>query len=146
MSPRDQRGVTMIELLIAMLLLAIALLGLAAAFPYALQGVIAGGYQTTATLLAQHFVDVARGKPYQNLCSMDTGGSFAAIPNSEIAPAPPAYSGFRYRVDVVPLASPCPGTPSGATTTTVTVIVRFEGIGGTGAPIYDTTLVTVRAQ
>jgi len=49
---------------------------------------------------------------------------------------------------VTPLAASCPGTPSGSTTTTVTVVVRFAGIGGIagGSPIWDTTLVTIRAQ
>jgi prepilin-type N-terminal cleavage/methylation domain-containing protein len=152
MRPRGQQGVTMLELLIAMFLLAIALLGLAAAFPYAMQGVVAGGFQTTATLLAQHFVDVARGKPYDRLCALDTGGGFVPIPATtpiDLAVTPAdGYGGFQYRIDVTPLAASCPGTPSGSTTTTVTVVVRFAGIGGIagGSPIWDTTLVTIRAQ
>ena len=41
--------------------------------------------------------------------------------------------------------TPCPNTA--VTLTTVTVVVRFFGVGGTGAgTIYDTTLATLVAQ
>jgi prepilin-type N-terminal cleavage/methylation domain-containing protein len=134
----DERGVTMVELMMAMVLLAIALVGLAASFPYAMQGVVAGGFQTTATLLAQQSIDQARGKLYDRLCAMDTGGAFAPVPG---------YDGFSRQVAVSPLAASCPGTPSGSTITTVTVTVRFAGIGGLGAgTIWDTTLVTIRTE
>lgn len=135
---RSQRGVTIVELMVAMVLLAVALLGLAAAFPYAMQGVVAGGYQTTATLLAQQSIDIARGKRYDSLCTMDTGGSFAAISG---------YEGFRRQITITPLPGACPGTPSGSTITTVAVTVRFVGMGGMGVgTIWDTTLLTIRSQ
>jgi prepilin-type N-terminal cleavage/methylation domain-containing protein len=138
MTLRGERGVTMIELLIALMLLTIALLGLAASFPYSMQGVVAGGYQTTATLLAQQSIDQARGELYERLCGMDTGGSFASVPG---------YAGFTRRIDVTPAPAACPGTPSGVTTTEVSVVVRFVGIAGMGAgTIWDTTLMTIRSQ
>ena len=40
----DQRGVTMVELMVALVLVAVALLALAASFPYAMYGVVASGY------------------------------------------------------------------------------------------------------
>jgi hypothetical protein len=47
------------------------------------------------------------------------------------------YDGFKRCVDV----------QTGASTTTVTVVTRFTGIGGVGTgTIYDATLVTLRAQ
>ena len=135
---RDERGVTLIELMVAMVLLVVALLGLAVSFPYSMQGVAAGGYQTTATLLAQQSIDTARGKRYDTLCAMDTGGSFASVSG---------YEGFRRQIAVTPLAASCPGTPSGSTSVTVTVTVRFTGMGGLGVgTIWDTTLVTIRSQ
>jgi prepilin-type N-terminal cleavage/methylation domain-containing protein len=138
MTMRDQRGVTLPELMMAIILLVIALIGLAASFPYAMQGVIAGGYQTTATLLAQQSIDQARGELYDRLCEMHTGGSFDAVAG---------YAGFTRRIDVSPLAGSCPGLPSGSTITNVTVTVRFSGIGGMGAgTIWDTTLATIRSQ
>jgi prepilin-type N-terminal cleavage/methylation domain-containing protein len=137
----DDRGVTMVELMVAMILLVIALLALAASFPYSMQGVAAGGYQTAATLLAQQSIDQARGKPYDRLCAMDTSGTFVTVPE-------PGFSAFARQISVSPLAAPCPGTPTGSTTTTVTVTVRFQGIGGmgSGSVIWDTTLATIRAQ
>ena len=56
MSHFNQRGVTLLELLVAMMLLATALVGLAASFPLLMQAVTLGGFQTTATLLAQQCV------------------------------------------------------------------------------------------
>lgn len=134
----DQRGVTLVELMVAMMLLTVALIVLAASFPYAMQGVVAGGYLTTATLLAQESIDDARARTYDSLCSVDTGGSFSSVTG---------YDGFSRQITASPLASPCPGNPSGGTVTTVTVVVRFLGVGGGGQnPIYDTTVATVFAQ
>lgn len=122
-----QRGVTVVELMIAMLLLAIALIGLATSFPYALYGVVAGGYQTTATLLAQQSIDLARNTLYENLPTLSTGGLQAV----------PGYDGFQRDIQVSTVSS----------TTTITVVVRFSGVGGVGAgTIYDTTLVTIRTE
>ncbi len=130
MARRDQRGVTVLELLVAMSLLATALVGLAASFPYALYGVVAGGYQTTATLLAQKDIESAKATDYASLSSLGTGG-FVTVSG---------YDGFQRSVAVAT------ATPT-AQTTTVTVVVRFSGVGGIGAgTIYDTTLVTILSQ
>jgi Tfp pilus assembly protein PilV len=139
MSGLDQRGITLMEVVVSMLLLTIALVTLAASYPYAMYAVVAGGYQTTATLLAQQAIDDARAHTYDSLCdsTFQTGGTFVAVPG---------YDGFTRQITVAPLASPCPGNPSGSTTITVTVVVRFQGSGGSGGTIYDTTLATVFAQ
>ncbi len=123
----DQRGLTLVELLVCMFLLAVALVGLAASFPYAMFGVTAGGYQTTATLLAQQSIDIAKNTLYSNLSTLDTGG-FVAVTG---------FTGFQRSITVA-AASPTAGT------TTVTVVVRFSGV--TPSPIYDTTLVTILVQ
>ena len=126
-TPGRQDGVTIVELLIAMLLLTIALLGLAASFPYAMYGVIAGGFQTTATLLAQQAIETAKNTPYASLSTLDSGG-FVGVTG---------YSGFQRSIAVAPT------TPT-AQTTTITVVVRFSGT--VPAPIYDTTVVTILAN
>lgn len=126
----DQSGVTFVELLIAMLLLAVALTGLAASFPYAMHGVAAGGYQTTATLLAQQAIASALTTAYRDLSSLDTG-RFVELPG---------YDRFQRRIAVAT------ATPT-SQTTTVTVVVRFAGAGGLGdATAYETTLVTILAE
>lgn len=57
---RDERGVTLLELLVAMTLLAIVLVGLAASYPLAMFGVSIGGYRTTASLLAGECIEIAK--------------------------------------------------------------------------------------
>jgi prepilin-type N-terminal cleavage/methylation domain-containing protein len=137
--PTDQRGVTLVELMVAMLLLSIALVGMGAALPYGMYGVIAGGYQTTATLLAQQKIDTARNTLYGNLTTLNTGGGSGSCGGGtgSFTAAPEGYAGFSRCIDV----------QVGVSTTTVTVVVRFHGIGGAGSgAIYDTTLVTILAQ
>ncbi len=125
MGRTDELGVTLLELMVAMLLLAIALIGLAASFPLAMYGVTTGGFQTTATLLAQEGVELAKATPYSALPAIDTG-DFVAVPG---------YAGFTRRITVAQ------GTPT-ATTTTVTVVVRFSGSAGAN----DTTVATILSQ
>jgi prepilin-type N-terminal cleavage/methylation domain-containing protein len=130
MTWRDQRGVTLVELMMAIMLLVIALVGLAASFPYAMYGVVAGGFQTTATLLAQQQIDQARLKPYDVLCSLNA--NWGAVTG---------YVGFEKQVSVTPCAGGT-GAPT-ATVATVNVQVRFKGQDG---GYYTTSLVTIRAQ
>lgn len=111
----NQKGVSLIELLIAMMLLATALVGLAASFPLAMYGVTTGGFVTTATLLAQQCIEIAKNTPYDKLPDL-------ALPTSPCTAAP--VPGFARSVDVQV------GTPT-ATTTTLTVLVTFTGEGGT---------------
>lgn len=138
MARQGERGVTLLELLIAMLLLGTALVGLAASFPLAMYGVTLGGYQTTATLLAQQPLEQARAVLYTNIPTLATGGAVCDT------------SGNGTFVDLGSVATPFPGfdrcvsvqvgSPT-ASNTTVTVVVRFST--GGGAPIY-TRLATMR--
>jgi prepilin-type N-terminal cleavage/methylation domain-containing protein len=65
---RDERGVTLLELLLAMTLLAVVLVGLAASYPLAMFGVSVGGFRTTATLLAHQCIEIAKNlNTYGNL-------------------------------------------------------------------------------
>lgn len=106
----NERGLTLLELLIAMGLLGTALLGLAASSPHAMSGVVAGGRQTAATLLAQACVEIARGMPADRIA--------ADLPGA-CPPAPPGFPGMTRVVDVTP------GSPT-AGTITVAVAVTFQ--------------------
>jgi type II secretory pathway pseudopilin PulG len=136
-----ERGITMVELMVAMLLMAVALLGLAASFPYALYGVVVSGFQTTATLLAQEALERAKATDYGNLASLSFDGSSGPLPgdcngSGSLRPVA-AFSGFARCVAVQV------GTPS-ATTTTITAVVEF-----TGGPVSSpgrTTVTTIRAN
>jgi type II secretory pathway pseudopilin PulG len=123
---QTSRGVTLLELLLAMFFLAVALVGLAASFPYAMTGVTSGGFQTTATLLAQSCLDMAKSMPYDRL-PFDLAGACPANPDG--------YPGFTRSVAV------SPGSPT-ATTTIVDVVVSFHDNQGTN----DTRVVTLLAQ
>jgi Flp pilus assembly protein TadG len=137
----DGRGASLVELVVAIMLLTVALLALAGTIPSAMYSVVAGGFQTTATLLAQQSVETAKSTPYASLSTLNTtGGSGACGGGTGSFIAVPPYDGFLRCLDVQT------ATPS-ALTTTVTAVVRFTGAGGTGGgTIYDTTVVTVLAQ
>jgi prepilin-type N-terminal cleavage/methylation domain-containing protein len=129
MTHGNERGVTLVELMVAMMLLAVALAGLAASYPLAMQAVTAGGLKTTATLLAQQCIELAKSLPYDSL----PGGLASSCPAR-----PPGYPGFARSVTVTP-ATPTP------TTTTVAVAVAAPGAAADPGPI-QTTVTTVLAQ
>jgi prepilin-type N-terminal cleavage/methylation domain-containing protein len=141
MRRRDQRGVTIVELMVAMVLMAIALLALAATFPYAMFGVVASGFQTTATLLAQEAIERAKAADYGSIASLNFDGSSGTLPTecsgSGNFRTVTAFAGFSRCVAVQV------GTPT-ATTTTITAVVLFSA--SVPDPIYRTTVATIRAN
>jgi Tfp pilus assembly protein PilV len=131
----------MVELMVAMVLMAIALLALAASFPYAMYGVVASGFQTTATLLAQEAMERAKAADYGSIANLSFDGSSGSLPTDcdsggNFRPVT-AFSGFTRCVAVQA------GTPT-STTTTITAVVEFSG--SVPDPIYRTTVVTIRAN
>jgi prepilin-type N-terminal cleavage/methylation domain-containing protein len=136
-----QQGVTMVELMVAMILMGIALLALAASVPYAMYGVVASGFQTTATLLAQEAIEQAKAADYGSIVSLSFDGSSGSLPGdcngSGNFRTVTAYSGFTRCVAVQA------GSPT-STTTTITVAVEFSG--SVPNPIWRTTVATIRAQ
>lgn len=137
----DQRGITMVELMVAMVLMAIALLALAASFPYALYGVMLGGFQTTATFLAQEAIERTRAAEYGSIASLAFDGSSGTLPSdcssSSSLRTVPGLSSFLRCVSVQI------GVPS-ATTTTITAVVQFAG--PTEGQPWRTTLTTIRTN
>lgn len=65
-----QAGLTLIEVMVAMFLLSIALLGLAAAFPGAHLAVYQGRASTRAAALAEQRLELARNTPYGELADL----------------------------------------------------------------------------
>ena len=135
----DQRGMTMIELVVAMALMAVALLALAASFPYAMYAVAASGMQTAATLLAQQAIERAQNAEYRSLARLSFDGSSGTLPaacgGGDFRPVA-SLAGFSRCVAVQP------GVPT-STMTTITAVVEFGG--SVPGLIWRTTLVTVRA-
>jgi prepilin-type N-terminal cleavage/methylation domain-containing protein len=135
----DQKGVTMVELMVAMILLAIALVALAASIPYAMYGVVASGFQTTATLLAQEAIERAKAADYGTINQLSFDGSSGTLPTS--------CTSVSNTVTNFPAFSRCvavePGQPT-ATTTRITVVVEYQG--SIPNPIWRTTVATIRSQ
>lgn len=131
----------MVELLVAMVLMAVALLACAASFPYALYGIAVGGFQTTATLLAEEAIERARAASYESIPFLSFDGSSGRLPSdcsgSEALQAIPTHVGFRRCVGIHV------GAPS-ASTTTITAVVEFVG-PGPHEP-WRTTIATIRAN
>jgi type II secretory pathway pseudopilin PulG len=131
----------MVELMVAMILMAVALLALASSIPYSMYGVVASGFQTTATLLAEEAIERAKAADYGSIASLTFDGSSGTLPgdcngSGNFRPVA-AFAGFTRCVAVQP------GTPTG-TTTTITVVVDFSG--SVPNPIYKTTLATIRGN
>jgi prepilin-type N-terminal cleavage/methylation domain-containing protein len=135
----DQKGLTMVELMVAMILLTIALVALAASIPYAMYGVVASGFQTTATLLAQEAIEHAKATDYGSIASLTFDGN--VVQNGACTAGDlhtvAAFQGFGRCVQVEP------GQPT-TTTTRITVVVEYQG--SVPNPIWRTTLATIRAQ
>jgi prepilin-type N-terminal cleavage/methylation domain-containing protein len=103
-----QRGVTLVELLIVVMLLATALVAVVASSPLPMQAVTAGGLRTAATLWAHQCLERARAIS-DGRAPLDLEASCPAESS--------AYPGFRRTVTV---------TASSPTETTITVAVRVD--------------------
>jgi prepilin-type N-terminal cleavage/methylation domain-containing protein len=118
-----QRGVTLVELLIVVMLLSTALVAVVASSPLPMQAVTAGGLRTAATLWAHQCLERARAS--------SDGGVPLNLETS--CPAESAeYPGFRRTVTV---------TASSPTETTTTVAVRVDVPGTPGATVTLATVV-----
>jgi prepilin-type N-terminal cleavage/methylation domain-containing protein len=137
-----QRGVTLIELLVAMIILAIALVGLAASFPAAMYGVSIGGFQTTATLAADQCIEMARDMARSGVATVTTaaltaGGSVAAQACGSDTGFGPGF----VRTVTVQDGATFGGYP--ATVRIVTVTVTFTNTPDDPTPVISTTLRTI---
>jgi prepilin-type N-terminal cleavage/methylation domain-containing protein len=105
----DHHGLTLVELLIAMGILSVGLIGVAAIFPAAHQHMGVGGDLTKATALAQQMIERLRDEQLQRLPryhQADTrqGSSF---PTDNLNELPPFHGGSslqRWRGDIASAA------------------------------------------
>lgn len=135
----EEAGLGLVEVVVAMLLLAIALVGLAVSFPPSRGAVHAAGQVTTAVALAQETLEVMRDRVYTASVDEITPVNF---PNQ--APVPD-FPGFRRSVEIrdnVPVPStectPPSGTPCSKT---VTVTVSFREPSGDEHSVELTTIL-----
>ncbi|HSE95099.1 MAG TPA: prepilin-type N-terminal cleavage/methylation domain-containing protein [Methylomirabilota bacterium] len=121
---RDEAGASLIEVMVSMLLLSVALLGLAVAFPQSRVAVQGGSQITVATNLGRRVLEEMRNVRYTATVDEITNGTFGPLAYGQI----PDFPTFRRTVDIVdnqPEANciPAPPTPC---TKTVTVRVFFR--------------------
>jgi hypothetical protein len=101
---------TLVELLVAVCLLAVALVLVAASIPYGLMAVSASGFQTTATGLAQEPIDAAKRTAFASLPGL--AASRAAVPG---------FAGFQREVLVTDYTAPADCSTTPCTTSCPTV-------------------------
>jgi prepilin-type N-terminal cleavage/methylation domain-containing protein len=106
---RDQ-GMTLIEVLVAVMLLGTALIVLGAAVPAGLVAVSGSGLSLTAVGLAQEPIDLAKRTTFANLSSL-------AAPRATVS----GFTGFEREVVVSNYGAPgsCSGTPCSTSCPTV---------------------------
>lgn len=126
---RNEQGLTLIEVVVAMLILAVALLGLAAAFPLARLAVHEGGQLSTAAALASDVVEQMKQRRFDDI----TTGNF---PNQNYN----AIGGFpSYRRTVAIVDTTVDGVLAYKQ---VTVTVYYKGQGGVEQNVPVMTVIT----
>ena len=96
----DQRGMTLVEILIAAAVLMVALVGLASGIPIASYGIQEGSQLTTATFLANQRLEQVRAAAWTSTPAVDNLGVSAS------ATAAPQSGGVTRFPDESPVAAP----------------------------------------
>jgi prepilin-type N-terminal cleavage/methylation domain-containing protein len=137
MTRRRDAGFSLIELMVALLLLAVALMGLAAAFAPSRMAIQAGDQATTATFLARRVLEDMRNRAYDlDSDELVDGPTFpATTPYGGIVLDGISYPGYRWTITIVNDA-PEVGTK------TVTVSVFYRNSSGAEQPVTLTMIFT----
>jgi prepilin-type N-terminal cleavage/methylation domain-containing protein len=126
MSMRRDAGVSLVELMVALMLLGVALMGLAAAFAPGRMAIQQGDQATTATFLARQVLEDMRNRAYdQDVDELVNGATF---PASTGYGAIPGYPNFKRTIAITD-NSPEAGTK------TVTVVVLYKDSAGVERPV-----------
>jgi prepilin-type N-terminal cleavage/methylation domain-containing protein len=134
---RQQAGVSLVELMVALLLLGVALLGLAAAFAPGRMAIQGGDQSTTATFLARKALEDMRNRAYDlDSDELVNGTDFpATTAYGSVTYGSVAYPNFRRTITFAD-DSPEVGTK------TVTVAVFYRDSGGVERPVTLTMIFT----
>ncbi len=147
---RDQRGMTLAEVLVAVAIIGIGLVALAAAIPLAGYGIQEGNQLTTATFLANQRLEQVRNANWTASPAADNLGVSASTtvpPQSgatttfpDEGPMGAPYTGYTRTVRVrdCSLAGGCSGITN-ATMRQVTVTVSYTPLTGVGQAATGTT-------
>jgi type IV pilus modification protein PilV len=153
---KARQGLTLVELLIAISVIAFATLGVASMFPTALRTVMAGGQMTKATMLALEMIDMIRSDPfnaieprYNNLDTKNLPGATcpAEIHNfSDLSDHQQNFNKLKWRCDLAPSGALAAGQglPAGYGRVFV-ACVDASGVAGSCSST-DVRRVTVRVS
>ncbi len=124
----QERGLTLIEVVVAMLLLSIALMGLAVGFPSSRGAVYMGDQLSTAVSLARQTLEQMRNSGYTTAVDNITNANF---PDQDPIPGLPPGSIFRRTVQILPgvpeaVCVPPSVAPNTACSKTVIVTVFYR--------------------
>ena len=84
-------GLTLIELIFAVSLIAVAMLAIASMFPTALRALVGGGNETRATVLAGAMMDMLRSEPFDRLADAVPSG-YNGFSTTSLSPTCPVAS------------------------------------------------------
>ena len=95
----DERGLTLVELLIAFMILSVAMVAVLGMFPVASRHLRAGGDMTRATGLAQQMVEQLRSQPFQFLPSYHRADTRETVsfPSDDQSGTPAFRGGASFR-------------------------------------------------
>jgi prepilin-type N-terminal cleavage/methylation domain-containing protein len=121
MSKRRDAGMSLVELMVALMLLGVALMGLAAAFAPARMAIQQGDQATTATFLARRVLEDMRNRAYdQDTDELVNGATF---PSSTSYGSLSGYPDYRRTIAITDNAPE-------AGTKTVTVAIFYKNSSG----------------
>lgn len=139
----DQRGMTLPEILIAVVIIMIALLALASGIPVASYGIQEGNQLTTATFLANQRMEQVKAASWSDQPLVDTvgvsasataapvAGAITTFPDENPVAAPYAQYTRQVRITDCSLGAGCGGIVHAAMRQ-VTVTVSYQPMTGVG--------------
>jgi len=150
--PSDERGLTLVEILIALVVISVGLVGIAIVVPVSSEAIQQGGQLSRATFLAEQTLEQARLATWTSAPSVDClgvsggdtppaptgagchGATVSRFPDETSVGGDPAYRRILRVVDCS--ATPCAGVTDAALRL-VTVVVTYRTPGVAGQPTSD---------
>ena len=150
--PSDERGLTLVEILIALVVISVGLIGIAIVIPVSSDAIQHGGHLSRATFLAEQTIEQARTATWTSTPAMDClgvstgampptptgvgchGSTISRFPDELAVGGDPAYRRTLRVADCS--AAPCGGVTDAALRL-VTVVVTYRTPGAAGEPTMD---------